>query len=216
VKTQNGLIEADVVICTVHTWALQLLASLDWELPMQAVVHQRYLTAPLTAPVNIPAVNANPYEGYIRPAHGNRLLVGGETPERITFNVPSLNFRMDGLKAPEGLERVLYKAICQLTPRLKETKWASEQVGLLSFSMDEEPIVGEAPHVKNLFIGGAFHSGGFAYNPAAGVLLAELAADGETQIDISAFSPKRFGLDSTRNFLKQAHPKKKDGVSRRH
>ncbi|MDE2847754.1 MAG: hypothetical protein OXO51_13670, partial [Gemmatimonadota bacterium] len=37
-----------------------------------------------------------------------------------------------------------------------------------------------------------FHSGGFAYNPAAGVLLAGCVADGRPEIDIGDFSPNRF------------------------
>ena len=42
-------------------------------------------------------------------------------------------------------------------------------------------------------MGTAFHSGGFSYNTVAGLLLAELIIDGKTSIDISAFSPDRFG-----------------------
>ena len=65
VTTPDGPVEADVVICTVHTWTLRLFELLGWQLPVKAFVHQRYVTAPLATPVRIPAVNANPYEGYL-------------------------------------------------------------------------------------------------------------------------------------------------------
>jgi glycine/D-amino acid oxidase-like deaminating enzyme len=46
--------------------------------------------------------------------------------------------------------------------------------------------------LPGLFLGASFHSGGFSYNPVAGLLLAECVIDGRTSIDISAFSPNRF------------------------
>ncbi|MCB0189544.1 MAG: hypothetical protein KDE31_34970, partial [Caldilineaceae bacterium] len=52
-----------------------------------------------------------------------------------------------------------------------------------------------------LLLGCAFHSGGFAYNPVAGLLLAELITTGQTSIDISAFSPNRFTADVTADYL---------------
>ncbi|MEM7118688.1 MAG: FAD-binding oxidoreductase [Chloroflexota bacterium] len=207
VTTSNETIPADVVVCTVHVWTLRLLAELDWAVPVKSFVHQRYTTTLLPTPVHIPAINANPYEGYIRPAAGNRILVGGETPERIEFAVPSLNYRMEGLAAPPQMKETLFDSFRPFLPRIGETTWESEKVGLLSFSLDDEPIVGEAPHIKGLFLGTAFHSGGFAYNPVAGLLLAELAAGERPSVDITTFSPARFSPEATARYLAQAKSK---------
>ena len=205
VATATGTIMADVVICTVHVWTLKLLAELDWPIPVKAFVHQRYVTTPLSAPLHLPAINANPYHGYVRPAAGNRILVGGETAERIEYDVPSLSFRMEGLAAPLQLKTTLYRDMLPLLPKLSDTSWASEKVGLLSFSMDDEPIVGQAPHIEGLYLGTAFHSGGFAYNPVAGLLLAELAAEEQTSMDITTFSPTRFDPAAAVQYLDSAH-----------
>ena len=215
VRTSEETFEADVVICTVHTWTQQLLMRQKQQLPIKSFVHQRYLTSAYTSPIHIPAINANPHGGYIRPAKGKRLLVGGETEFREEFNVPSLDFRMIGLTAPDGYGNTLRQNITPLLPQLSTTQWESEKVGLLSFSMDGEPIVGEIPQLSGLLIGAAFHSGGFAYNPAAGQLLAELAIDGQTSVDIQAFSPKRFDAAATRTYLDTTLVQK-DAVSRRH
>lgn len=204
VVTPDETIPADVAVCTVHVWTLRLLAELDWAIPVKSFVHQRYTTTPLPTPVHIPAINANPYEGYIRPAAGNRILVGGETPERVGFEVPSLSYRMEGLAAPPQMKETLFANFRPFLPRLGETTWASEKVGLLSFSLDDEPIVGEAPHIKGLFLGTAFHSGGFAYNPVAGLLLAELAAGEQPSVDLTTFSPDRFSPEATARYLAQA------------
>jgi glycine/D-amino acid oxidase-like deaminating enzyme len=64
-------------------------------------------------------------------------------------------------------------------------------------------------------VGTAFHSGGFAYNPVAGLLLAELVTGGSTHIDISAFSPARFSPDATRDYLTRTLAQK-DAIQRRH
>ena len=62
-------------------------------------------------------------------------------------------------------------------------------------------------------MGVAFHSGGFAYNPASGLLLAEYVADGKTCIDVNAFSPDRFDPVETEAYL--ASTIRQQDVSRR-
>jgi len=215
VITNNGQLEADIVISTVHTWTNKLLMAKDQQLPIKSFVHQRYLTAPFTNPIHIPAINANTHGGYIRPATGNRILIGGETEEREEFTMPSSDFRMTNLQSPAGYKDQLYNNMLPLLPQLRDTQWESEKVGLLSFSIDGEPIVGPMPNLSGLFIGTSFHSGGFAYNPVAGLLLAELATDGQTQLDIEVFSPSRFNADMTSDYL-QSRVKQKDAVARRH
>ena len=63
---------------------------------------------------------------------------------------------------------------------------------MLGFSMDQEPIARPVDGWSGLFIGASFHSGWFSYNPVAGLLLAKCVIDGQTCMDISAFSPNRF------------------------
>ncbi|MEZ4706812.1 MAG: FAD-binding oxidoreductase [Caldilineaceae bacterium] len=215
VATADGVLEADVVICTTHAWTHQLLAGLGLAIPMKAFVHQRYLTTPLPAPVDLPAINANPQGGYIRPAAGNRLLAGGETAHREEYRIAALDFQMSALDAPAAVQHDLATNLTPLVGPLGATNWADEQVGLICFSVDGEPILGPVDGYPGLLLGCAFHSGGFAYNPVAGLFLAELAADGRTSIDISAFSPNRFAADLTTDYLAstvtQAH-----AVRRRH
>ena len=107
---------------------------------------------------------------------------------------------------PRGPDRSVGEDnIQRLLPRLGETAWESEMVGLLSFSMDDEPIVGQVPHIQGLYLGTAFHSGGFAYNPVAGLLLAELASEERPSVDIQAFSPNRFDPEASARYLDPGH-----------
>ena len=201
VDTAQGAIEGDAVICTVYAWTLKLLEAVELRLPVKAFVHQRYVTAPLPAPVRIPAINANPLNGYIRPVPGKRLLVGVETSGRDEYRVESLDFHMSALSAPTELKSQAMRDFVSLVPELTDASWESESVGLLTFSMDGEPILGPVAALPGLYVGVAFHSGGFAYNPVAGMLLAEYVADGRATIDVRAFSPDRFARDETDDYL---------------
>ena len=118
VFVDGELLEAERVICTVHSWTNRLLAEVGIQLPLKSFVHQRYLTAPLSEAAELPAVNANPYAAYLRPAAGKRILVGGETAERREFGTPSLAFGMDGLEAPRGFCERLRAQVQPLLPAL--------------------------------------------------------------------------------------------------
>jgi glycine/D-amino acid oxidase-like deaminating enzyme len=118
--------------------------------------------------------------------------MGIETPHREEHHVTSLDFRMSTLTADPELPERFRPAFADLLPALRDATWESEKVGLLTFSMDIEPIVGRVARFPGLYVATAFHSGGFAYNPVMGELLAEFVIDGKTRIDVSAYSPDRF------------------------
>ena len=215
VRTAGGDIEADATICTVYSWTLTLIARLGLRLPIKAFVHQRYVTKPLPAPINVPAVNANLLDGYVRPAAGNRLLLGIETAGREEYPVKSTDFQISTLTVAPELKDELMKNFTPLVPALRNTAWEEERVGLLTFSMDGEPILGPFAQLPGFYAGVAFHSGGFAYNPVAGLLLAEYVADGRISIDVSSFSPNRFKVPEVDSYLATTVAQK-DAVRRRH
>ena len=201
VSTQSGPIEADGVICTVHCWTVQLLEQLGWQLPMKSFVHQRFLATPMASPPAIPAVNANPLGGYVRPANGGRLLVGLETAHRLEHKIADVAFDMSALTIPDDSPGRAWSNIAPLLKDLQSLQCEDSKVGLICFSVDGEPVLGQVKPLPGLYVGTAFHSGGFAYNPAAGVLLADLVAGGKTAIDISGFSPDRFNKSDVDDYL---------------
>ena len=122
---------------------------------------------------------------------------------------------MGQLSAPDGFSDGLRDKAKPLLPMLDRLAFESEKVGLISFAVDGEPIVGALPELQGLLIGATFHSGGFGYNPVAGMLLAELASTGETELDIAAFSPSRIDSGTTDSYLSSIL-RQKDAFSRRH
>ena len=205
VRTALGIVPADTVVCAVHAWTRAFMEQSGLRLPIKSFVHQRYVSTELPEVAVIPAINANPQGGYIRPARlgsgDARLLAGGETEDRPEERVDDLDFHMAGLSAPQSLRARLSANLAPLVPKLAGTSWETEQVGLISFSLDGEPVLGTLPQLSGLVVGAAFHSGGFAYSPVAGLLLAELAAGEEPSVDISTFSPARFSARDTDAYL---------------
>jgi sarcosine oxidase subunit beta len=215
VSTGAGAIECDQVVCTNYAWMNLTLATVGIQLPVKSFVHQRYITRSLPQPVNLPAVNANPMFGYIRPAIGKRLLVGLESADRDEWKVATPDFHLSALSAAPGIRERYMAAFRSAFPALRETEWESQRVGLLTFSADGEPILGPIQALEGLYVGVAFHSGGFAYNPVTGMLLAELVAEGKTKLDIATFSPARFSESETREYLATTVPQER-ASRRRH
>ena len=219
VRTSMGVVAADGVICTVHAWTRAFMEQCGLRLPVKSFVHQRYVTSELPQPVAIPAINANPQGGYVRPARlgsGDfRLLAGGETEDRAEERVGDPAFHMSTLSAPQSVRTRLSANLTPLIPKLAATRWESEQVGLISFSLDGEPILGTVPQLPGLVVGAAFHSGGFAYSPVAGLLLAQLAAGDAPDVDVTSFSPERFSAQDVDAYLSKTVVQA-DAFRRRH
>ena len=201
VATSNGFLEADTVVGAVDCWTHRLLSDLGLTLPVKSFVHQRYLTQPLSSPVVFPVVNAHPLDGYVRPASGGRLLLGISPLERPEYQVDSPDFQMSALSAAPELKDRVRRNFGAFIPVLKGLPWESESVGLLTIPMDGEPLLGPLKELPGFFVGLAFQGSGFAYNPGAGLLLAEFIADGHSSIDISAFSPSRFDPADSETYL---------------
>src|SRR5437667_4943089 len=86
VQTASGEEGADAVVASVYAWTERVLEPLGLRLPVKAFVYQRYVSRPLSPRPPLPAVNANPLDGYVRPATGDRLLAGIETAARAQFD----------------------------------------------------------------------------------------------------------------------------------
>ena len=201
VGTADGPVPADAVVAANYAWVLPLLATAGVTLPAKTFIHQRFVSEPLPVPPDFPPVNADPYLGYLRPAAGGRVLLGIETPAIPDLRVGSPEFRLTELREPWDLVAPAVERFVDFMPALRGLRWESARVGLLSFSLDGEPIVGPVPGVEGLYTGICFHSGGFSYNPASGRFLAEYVARGAPSIDLAAFRPERFKAEETADYL---------------
>lgn len=215
VETPSGVIRADAVVSSVHSWTSSLLTPLGVRLPVKNFVHQRYVSAPGASQWNCPPVNAEPLGGYVRPFEGNRLLLGVETSDREEYEVRSSGFHMSELRAPTDLLTQTAAQFAPVFPAIGRARWESERVGLIAFSLDGEPLLGPVAALPGLYIGMAFHSGGFSYSPVAGLLLAEFVSGVPTSVDVSTFAPDRFSPTAVDDHLGSRIPQR-NAVRRRH
>ena len=100
------------------------------------------------------------------------------------------------------------------TTSLEDAQWDCHTVRHVSLAHDVKPVIGPVPRVNGLYVGAHFHSGGFAYNPVSGLLLAEHVVDGGTRIDTEMYSPARFGSIDTDAFLSSPIVHSAMGVTR--
>ena len=191
----------DVVICAVNAWINHLLSLVDFQIPMKNFIHERFVTRPFETKLNLPAINDRVVEGYIRPTEDNRLLVGTDAHNPINFLMPNQQFTVDQLSPDSRALPFLKERFKTRVPVIEKAIWDYHTVGLISVTKDATPVIGPIPGISGLFAGSNFHSGGFAYNPVAGQLLAEHVVDGETSIDSKRYLPSRFEGFDTKSYL---------------
>ena len=191
----------DVVICAVNAWINHLLSLVDFQIPMKNFIHERFVTRPFETKLNLPAINDRVVEGYIRPTEDNRLLVGTDAHNPINFLMPNQQFTVDQLSPDSRALPFLKERFKIRVPVIEKAIWDYHTVGLISVTKDATPVIGPIPGISGLFAGSNFHSGGFAYNPVAGQLLAEHVVDGETSIDSKRYLPSRFEGFDTKSYL---------------
>ena len=194
----------DVVICAVNAWINHLLSWVDFQIPMKNFIHERFVTKPFETKLHLPAINDRVVEGYIRPTEDNRLLVGTDAHNPENFLMPDQQFTVDQLNPDSRALPFLQERFKSRVPAIEKAVWDYHTVGLISITRDATPVIGPIPGITGLFVGSNFHSGGFAYNPIAGQLIAEHVVDGETSIETKRYLPERFKGFDTKSYLQNS------------
>ena len=115
----------------------------------------------------------------LKQARVGSILIGGGWPARLRDRQPLVD--RDSLLANLSVATQIVPAVAQA--RLLRT-WA----GFVNATADWLPLIGELPGCPGIFIG-AFPYMGFTAGPLLGRTLAELLCRGETEADISRFTP---------------------------
>ena len=201
VVTDRGTIETDAAVSSVNAWTNHVLSLVGFRVPYKNFVHERFVTRPFPEPPRLPAVNDHILNGYVRPTDDNRLLLGTSVDGLGAYEMRGADFDVSELEPHPDALPFLKEHLVRRAPMLEGAEWDYHTVGLISLAYDVKPVIGPVPGVDGLFVGAHFHSGGFAYNPASGLLIAEHVVDGETSIDSEMYSPARFGTVDTDAFL---------------
>ena len=200
VVTVAGSIESDAAVCAVNAWTNHLMSLVGCRIPYKNFVHERFVTKPFDNLPRLPAVNDHVLDCYVRPTDDNRLLAGTSI-DVSAYEMTGPEFQVGELQPHSDALAYIKSHLVNRTPLLEGADWDCYTVGLISLAHDVKPVIGPVPGVKGLYVGAHFHSGGFAYNPVSGLLLAEHVVDGGTSINTEMYNPARFGNVDINAFL---------------
>ena len=200
VRTADGVIAADVVICAAGVWSPVLAEMVGLTLPMVAFEHQYVVTSPVAAlavnagrEATLPIVRHHDAGVYFRD-HGDRVGIGSFNHRRLPVAAVDLDThprREDSLVyafTPEDFAEP-WELACELMPALRATSLERSFNGVFAFTPDGYPLLGEHPELRGFWVAASVwvtHSAG------VGRALAELLVDGGAWIDMSPADLSRF------------------------
>ncbi|SFV29746.1 GcvT family protein [Hyphomicrobium facile] len=195
VVTNRGRIACDIVVNCGGIWAPELGRMAGVNVPLQPAYHQYFVTEQIEGlRRHMPTIRDTDYQTYFKEDVGG-LQVGGYEFNPIPFDVPRIP---DGhefkLMEPDvdHFEPLLENAM-RLVPALRNVGVKTWFNGIESFTEDGMFILGEAPEVRNYFVGAGFNAFGIAAGGGAGRALAEWIVEGEPAFDMWAVDIRRFG-----------------------
>ncbi len=194
VITGQGRIECERVVVCAGQWTRSFAARFGVNVPLVSVEHQYIITESFGVPSNLPTLRDPDRLTYYKEEVGG-MVMGGYEPNPI-------GWALDGI--PDGFhytlldsnfdhfEQIMEQALGRV-PALENAGIKQLLNGPESFTPDGNFILGEAPELKNFFVGAGFNAFGIASAGGAGMALAEWVTKGEPPYDLWPVDIRRFG-----------------------
>ena len=193
VETAYGTIEAEYVVNCAGMWARQLGAKAGVNVPLQSAEHYYLITEKIAGLSKAFPVLEDPGSyGYFREEVGG-LMVGlfepicapwkvGGVPEDFSFGEIAPDWDRMGPYVEKAMSRV---------PISLETGVRKFFCGPESFTPDLQPVVGEAPELKNYFVAAGLNSIGILTGGGLGRVLAHWIINGRPDVDVTGMNIDR-------------------------
>ena len=195
VETPFGTIECEKVICCAGQWTRTLAASVGVNVPLVSVEHQYMITEKIEGVTSgLPTLRDPDRLTYWKEDVGG-LVWGGYEPNPKPWAVNGIpeGFHFDLLTSDyDHYGQFMEDAIARV-PALATAGVKQLLNGPESFTPDGNFILGEAPELRNFYVGAGFNAFGIASGGGAGMALAEWAAKGEAPYDLWPVDIRRFG-----------------------
>jgi 4-methylaminobutanoate oxidase (formaldehyde-forming) len=194
VHTSGGTIACEKVVLCAGLWSRQVAALAGVSVPLQAVKHQYVITEKIAGVTPGTATIRDPdRRTYFKEEVGG-LVFGGYEPDPIPWTTGP---------APDDFEFQLFEddwdhfeqhmeAALGRVPALGSAGIKQMINGPESFTPDGNFILGEAPEVRNFFVGAGFNAFGIASGGGAGWMLAQWVTSGEQPMDLWVVDIRRF------------------------
>ena len=194
VCTEKGNIKAEIVVNCAGMWARQLGELAGVHIPNQAAEHYYLITDDVEGiPRDLPILEDPSRHAYYREETGG-LMIGLFEPDCAPWRVAGIPDDFSFGEIPPDWDRMapfLERAMGRV-PVSIETGIRKFFCGPESFTPDLNPIVGEAPELRNYFVAAGLNSVGIITGGGLGRVLAHWILNGTADIDITAMNIDRF------------------------
>ena len=188
VETDQGAIDARVVVNAAGPWASQLARSVGLEIPLRVWRHDTaFMGLPVGRDPGFPIVLDHARKVYFRPEGSEQMLVGLETANEMGGSPDRPFTPMRSEHAAELIGR-----LCERVPWMAEGTLRSSYGGQDGMTPDQRAIIDRVgPDGHYLLCG--FSGSGFKTAPAIGLGMAEMILDGAaSSVDLSPYTLDRF------------------------
>lgn len=186
VETDRGSIRADVVVNCAGMWARALGLMSGVDIPLHAAEHYYLVTEDFEGMHGqLPILRDPDNLAYYREETG-KLLLGLFEPEGAPWAVDGIPEAFEFGELPPDWERMtpyIERAMGRI-PSMRDLGIRMLFCGPESFTPDHNPIIGEAPALKNYFVAAGFNSLGILSAGGAGLVLAHWIVNGHPPMDI--------------------------------
>lgn len=190
VRIGSETIQADHVVLCTNSYTPLILP----DLPAGAIVPAR---GQILVTQALPKLLAHPFgtnfdKEYGRQTPDGKILCGGF--RRLDVD-EGLGHYEERVSAPvlNGIASCLTNLFPSLGPVRIVRCWA----GIMGFTADGLPIIGNAPWAPGLTIAAGFNGGGFSWGPITGKIVARLINGEDPGFDLRVFRPERFSEGGT-------------------
>jgi glycine cleavage system aminomethyltransferase T/glycine/D-amino acid oxidase-like deaminating enzyme len=193
VRTTQGEVEAEYVVNCAGMWARQLGEQAGVSIPLQAAEHYYLITEQIEGVSPSWPVLEDPASfGYFREEVGG-LMLGLFEPVCAPWKVEGVPDDFSFGELPPDWDRMgpYVEAAMGRVPISLETGIRKFFCGPESFTADLQPVVGEAPELKNYFVAAGLNSIGILSGGGLGRVVAYWIVDGRPDVDVTGFNIDR-------------------------
>jgi glycine cleavage system aminomethyltransferase T/glycine/D-amino acid oxidase-like deaminating enzyme len=193
VVTDDGRIEAEVVVNAGGMFAKELGALAGVNVPLVPMAHEYLVTKPSGLPLDMPTMRDPSLLVYFRPESGG-LIMGGYERNPAPWALDGIPPDFNGKLLPEDWPRFeeLMENALRRVPPLEEMEVVRLINGPEAFTPDGEFILGPT-EVRGLWTAAGFCAHGLAGAGGMGRLVAEWIVEGTPSLDTWEMDSRRFG-----------------------
>ncbi|VVD80155.1 FAD-dependent oxidoreductase [Pandoraea morbifera] len=191
---ETGRIDADIVVNCAGQWAKAVGRMCGVTVPLHSAEHYYIVTERIPGVHTDLPVMRDP-DGYIYfKEEVGGLVMGGFEPNAKPWGMNGIpeNFEFQLLPDDWDQFEILMENALIRVPALETAQIRQFYNGPESFTPDNNFILGEAPALRNFYVGAGFNSMGIASAGGAGMALAEWIVAGEPTMDLWPVDIRRF------------------------